>query len=131
MAAVNIKRSFLCDVKKVWDAVTSLENYLWRSDLDRIEILGEGRFIEHTKGGYATVFTVTAREPLKRYEFDMENENMSGHWTGLFSCADGKTTVDFTECVAAKKFWMKPFVKGYLKKQQAAYMVDLESMLTR
>ena len=38
MAISNIKVSFQSDVKKVWDIVTSLDKYQWRSDLSKIEI---------------------------------------------------------------------------------------------
>lgn len=130
MAVSNIKAEFLTDVKKVWEIVTSLEEYSWRSDLDRIEVSGQGKeFIEFTKDGYSTRFVITAFEPYKRYEFDMENDNMKGHWTGIFSYENGVTTIDFTENVEAKKLIMKPFVKGYLKKQQTAYIEDLRKVL--
>lgn len=43
----------------------------------------------------------------------MENENIKGHWAGVFSYSGGQTTIDFTEDVTAKKFFMKPFVKSY------------------
>lgn len=129
MAISNRKAIFYCEVQKVWDVVTSLTEYGWRSDIDKIEILSETDFVEYTKDGYATTFTVTAAEPWQRWEFDMENDNIKGHWIGLFFQEDGKTTVDFTENVTAKKAWMKPFVKGYLKKQQARYMEDLKKAL--
>ena len=47
---------------------------------------------------------------------------MKGHWIGLFSSHNGITSIDFTENITPKKFFMKPFVKRYLKKQQAAYI---------
>ena len=34
-----------------------------------------------------------------------------------------------TENITPKKFFMKPFVKRYLKKQQAAYIRDLTAVL--
>ena len=37
--------------------------------------------------------------------------------------------VDFTEYVTAKKFWMQPFVKWYLKRQQAQFAADLRAAL--
>ena len=37
--------------------------------------------------------------------------------------------MEFTEDVTAKKFFAKPFVKGYLKKQQALYVKDLRKAL--
>jgi len=129
MAITNIKATFECDVQKVWSIVTSLENYSWRSDLSRIEVISEIQFVEYTKDGYSTTFTITATEPFKRWEFDMENDNMKGHWTGLFSQNGGETAIDFTEDVVAKKLLMKPFVKGYLKKQQALYVADLGNAL--
>ena len=129
MAITNIKATFECDVQKVWSIVTSLENYSWRSDLSRIEVISEIQFVEYTKDGYSTTFTITATEPFKRWEFDMENDNMKGHWTGLFSQNGGETAIDFTEDVVAKKLLMKPFVKGYLKRQQALYVTDLGNAL--
>ena len=129
MAIANVKAAFSCDIKRVWEVVTSLKEYAWRSDLDRIEILNDKQFAEYTKDGYSTTFTVTVKEFCKRYEFDMENDNMKGHWTGIFSQENGETIIDFTEDVTAKKWFMKPFVKAYLKKQQAGYVDDLRKVL--
>lgn len=130
MAISNIKADFETEIEKVWKVITSLEEYSWRSDLDRIEVNEQGKeFVEYTKDGYATKFTITVYEPHKRYEFDMENDNMSGHWTGIFTYENGVTSIDFTEDVEAKKLIMKPFVKGYLKKQQATYIADLRKAL--
>lgn len=130
MAVSNIKASFQSDIRKVWDVVTSLENYSWRSDLGKIEIVNEKQFIEYTKEGYATSFTITRTEPCKCWEFDMENDNMKGHWVGIFTQTNGQTVIEFTEEVTAKKVWMKPFVKAYLKKQQAQYVADLKNALS-
>lgn len=104
--------------------------YAWRSDLSKIEIITENQFIEYTKEGYATTFTITAKEPYKRWEFDMENNNMKGHWTGIFLQKDGRSEIDFSEEVIAKKVFMKPFIKAYLKKQQALYISDLQKALS-
>lgn len=80
-----------------------MEEYSWRSDLEKIIISEpQKQFEEHTKDGFVTRFTITVYEPCKRYEFDMENDNMKGHWTGLFSCRDGKTTISFTEAVTER-----------------------------
>ena len=130
MAVSNIKAVFQCSIQKTWETVTSLEEYAWRSDLGRIEIVDENRFIEYTKEGYATTFTVTEKVPYKRWEFDMENDNMKGHWIGIFTQKGEETVIDFTEDVTAKKALMKPFVKAYLKKQQAQYVSDLQKVLS-
>lgn len=130
MAVSNIKATFKSSIQKTWETVTSLEEYAWRSDLSKIEVVDENRFIEYTKEGYATTFTVTVKEPYKRWEFDMENDNMKGHWVGVFIQKGEETEIDFTEDVTAKKVIMKPFVKAYLKKQQAQYISDLQKVLS-
>ncbi|MCM1124842.1 MAG: SRPBCC family protein [Lachnospiraceae bacterium] len=129
MTVSNRKVTFPCNIQKVWEVVTSLQDYSWRSDLSKIEVINENQFVEYTKKGYATTFTVTVREPYKRWEFDMENDNMKGHWTGVFLSGDGQTEMELTEEVTAKKILMKPFVKAYLKKQQALYISDLKKAL--
>lgn len=129
MAILNIKAVFQHSIEKVWKVVTSLDEYSWRSDLSRIEVINEKQFVEYTKEGYATTFTITVTEPCKRWEFDMENDNMKGHWVGVFAQKNGYTEIDFTENVIAKKIFIKPFVKIYLKKQQATYVRDLSEVL--
>lgn len=130
MAVSSVKAVFQCDVKKVWETVTSLDNYTWRSDLSKIEILSDKKFIEHTKDGFSTTFTITVTEPYRRWEFDMENDNIKGHWTGVFTQKGNETEIEFTEDVTAKKLIMKPFVKAFLKKQQSQYISDLKKALS-
>lgn len=129
MAISNIKAVFSEDIQKVWETVTDVKSYTWRSDLSKTEILNEKQFVEYTKEGYATTFTITVTEPCKRWEFDMENGNMKGHWIGVFTQSESGTEIDFTEDVTVKKIFMKPFVKAYLKKQQAQFIADLEKAL--
>lgn len=132
MAISKMQADFLCDVEKIWDMVTSLKNYSWRSDISKIVVVEPGkRFEEHTKDGYITAFTITAFEKYQRYEFDMDNENMSGHWTGIFSVQGDTVRVEFIENVNAKKIFIKPFVKGYLKKQQLKYIADLRKAMEK
>ncbi len=127
MAVSTIKVTLNCNVERIWDIVTSLTDYSWRSDLERIEIIDDKRFIEYSKDGFATTFTVTAKEQYRRWEFDLDNKNIFGHWVGLFtSNGGGQTTIEFTEDVTAKKFFMKPLLKAFLKKRQAQYAEDLK-----
>ena len=130
MAISNISALINADVHKVWDIVYAVEKYsLWRSDLSKTEIVNENQFIEYTKDGYATTFSTTAVELYKRWEFDMENSNMSGHWIGVFTAKGNGTQIDFTENVTPKKWFMKPFVKIYLKKHQKQFVMDLKKAL--
>ncbi|MBS6195502.1 MAG: SRPBCC family protein [Clostridiales bacterium] len=131
MVVSTMKAIFQNDVQKVWDTVLAVENYTWRSDLSKVEVVSEKQFIEYTKAGYPTTFTITDIEPYERWEFDMENTNMKGHWIGIFTSKGKQTEIEFTESVTAKKFFTKPFVKFYLKKQQVQFVSDLEKMLLR
>ena len=129
MVSSNIKTVLQSDVHHAWDVVTTLEQYQWRSDLSRVEIVDDRTFIEYTKDGYPTTFVTTVFEPCQRWEFDMENSNMKGHWIGVFTPKDGETEIEFTEYVTARKFFLKPFVKAYLKKQQTQFVADLKKAL--
>ena len=130
MAISNISAIINGDVRRVWDIVYAVEKYgLWRSDLSKTEIINEKQFIEYTKDGYATTFSTTAVEPYKRWEFDMENGNMTGHWIGVFTAKGNETQIDFTENVTPKKWFVKPFVKNYLKKHQEQFVLDLKKAL--
>ena len=130
MAKTNIKSIIQSDIDNVWETVLAVKNYnKWRSDVSKTEIINEKKFIEYTKDGYSTTFTVTFIKPLNRWEFDMENSNMTGHWIGIFTDKGNETEIDFMECVEAKKWPMKPFVKSYLKKQQAQFVADIRKAL--
>ena len=130
MTTSNIKAQIFCELRQVWDLVLDIENYdAWRSDLSKTEVISDKQFIEYTKDGYPTTFTVTVVEPYRRWEFDMENSNMNGHWIGVFTAKGDEAEIDFTECVEAKKLLMKPFVKSYLKKQQTQFVADIRKAL--
>ena len=132
MAISNIIALIDGDIRKVWDTVYAVEKYsLWRSDLSKTEIINEKQFIEYTKDGYATTFYTTAVELYERWEFDMENSNMTGHWIGVFTAKGNKTQIDFTENVTPKKWFMKPFVKIYLKKHQEQFVLDLKKAVEK
>lgn len=47
----------------------------------------------------------------------------------LYHISEMKTQIDFTENVTPKKWFMKPFVKLYLKKQQTQFVLDLKKAL--
>lgn len=130
MAISNIKEFISCDIKEVWETILDVDKYSqWRSDLSKTEVINEKQFVEYTKDGFSTTFSTTNIEPYERWEFDMENSNIKGHWIGIFTSKGNKTQIDFTECVTAKKIFMKPFVKSYLKKQQMRFVSDLKKFL--
>lgn len=127
----NIKATFPCDSQRVWEVVTSLANYSWRSDIERIEVISDTQFVEITKSGYRTIFTITRQEPFCLWEFDIENDNMKGHWVGAFSGNEKTATIDFTEHIEPKKWFPKLLVRIYLKYMQVKYVRDLREVLKR
>jgi hypothetical protein len=131
MPTSKVTVHFHCTVERVWQTVTDLSHTDWRSDLKRVEVLDEIHFVEHTKSGYATEFAVTACEPPRRWAFTMENGNMSGSWEGVFEAAEGGALLHCTETVNAKRWWMRPFVPGYLRRQQKRYLDDLRRELLK
>lgn len=133
MRISTITAAFTSDIKKVWDVVTDNTDVSWRSDLSQIEILEDGNaFIEYTKDGFSTNFKITVKKPYERYEFDIENKNMTGHWIGVFSRTnDGGTKIDFTEEIHIRNPIMRvlSYLFMNLKKIQQIYVNDLKKKL--
>lgn len=122
------------DIQKVWNIVTNNENHQWRSDLSEIKIIDDNHFVEYTKDGFTTEFTIRVKEQYRKYEFDMENQNMTGHWVGLFSeTEEGTTKIDFVEELYIKNPLMEMlsyFVMS-IKNIQERYIEDLKNELKK
>ncbi|NMA83202.1 MAG: polyketide cyclase [Epulopiscium sp.] len=131
MVISNLKAVLPYNVKKVWDVVTDIGNYKWRSDIDKIEIIDKDKFVEYTKNNYKTDFYVKEKIQYKCWKFEMENDNLSGQWVGLFIEKEDKTIIDFTENIVRKKPVLKILLKLYLKKQQKLYLRDLKKELRK
>ena len=129
MAISNIKVTLLCPVEIVWDTVTNLNNFSWRSDLKDVKIIDEHNFIEISKNGIETYFRITERIKYRSWIFEIDNKNIKGFWLGKFYSKGDKTILDFTENVVSKKVIFKPFISFYLKRQQKIYFRDLKVKL--
>ena len=66
MVKSNIKKKFNCSKEILWNIITDNTNYLWRSDLSKIEIVDDKHFIEYTKKNYPTFFTITSKKKFKK-----------------------------------------------------------------
>lgn len=132
MIKSNIKKEFNCGIEKLWNIITDNNKYAWRSDLSKIEIIDDKHFIEYAKNNYPTYFTITSKEYLKEYKFDIENANIKGEWIGLFKeLPNGNVELDFTEEIETNNFIMKLLVKPYLKSMQKRYMKDLDREINK
>lgn len=129
MAVSNMRATLICPIEMVWDTVTNLNDFYWRSDLKDVRIIDEHNFIEITKDGIETYFRITECIKYQSWIFKIENKNIKGTWVGKFYAEGDKTTLDFTENVVSKKLIFKPFIRLYLKRQQRIYFKDLKVKL--
>ena len=80
--------------------------------MSKTEVISSRQFIEYTKEGYPTTFTITVTEPYKRWEFDMENSKHERNiGFGFLLPKIIKTEIDFTEYVTVKKILYEAFCK--------------------
>lgn len=131
MIKSTIKAELNANIDDVFDIVADNKHYSWRSDLDRIEIVDNNKFIEYAKNGFPTEFVITAKESYSYYAFNIDNENLSGRWHGKFTSENDKTLVEFTEELTAKKAMPSFLIKIYVKKQQRKYVKDLKKRINR
>ena len=129
MATSNMKVTILCPIEIVWDTVTNLNDFSWRSDLKAVKIIDEHNFIEIAKNGIETYFRITECIKYQSWIFEIDNKNIEGTWIGKFYSKGDKTILDFTENVISKKIIFKPFISLYLKRQQKIYFRDLKAKL--
>lgn len=129
MATSNMKVTILCPIEIVWDTVTNLNDFSWRSDLKAVKIIDEHNFIEIAKNGIETYFRITECIKYQSWIFEIENKNIKGTWIGKFYAEGDKTILDFTENIVSKKSILKPFISLYLKRQQKIYFRDLKAKL--
>ena len=129
MATSNMKVTILCPIEIVWDTVTNLNDFSWRSDLKAVKIIDEHNFIEIAKNGIETYFRITECIRYQSWIFEIDNKNIEGTWIGKFYSKGDKTILDFTENVVSKKIIFKPFISLYLKRQQRIYFKDLKVKL--
>lgn len=130
MKKSTVIATFESDITKVWNVVTDNTIFAWRSDLSKIIVSDDGKkFVEFAKNGFETQFEITLKTPYERYEFDMKNKNMSGHWIGIFSKRGSGTQIEFCEEVTVFNPIMNLFISSYLKKQQTRYISDLKKAL--
>lgn len=124
---------FNSDITSVWNIVTNNNDYKWRSDIERIEILQGGKeFIEYTHNGNATKFIITKKNEYNEYAFNMENKMFTGSWSGHFSNTEtGGTTIVFKENILVKNPVIRilSYVLMDLKKMQNTYIADLRKKL--
>ena len=104
------------NIKNIWKIITDNEHYSWRSDISEIKIIEpHHKFIEVSKNGIQTVFTITAIKPYSLYEFNMENKYFRGHWIGHFhELSEQEIKILSTEILNMKNPTMEIFSYIYM-----------------
>lgn len=102
--------------EEIFAKITDNRDYKWRSDISKIEIIDEKHFIEYTKSGFKTRFNITNLIQNERYEFDLENDNITGHFIAeLRKINTNEIELKLVEQIKVKNIIMKLFAKAYLK----------------
>lgn len=132
MHTVKIEETFEGSLDDIWDFLTNLNNQLWRTNIKDIQIVDDSHFVEFDNDGYETHFAITNKVEKEIYEFDIENQNINGHWIGkLKQLDDHHIHIEFTEMINVNNKIMNLLAKTYLKKQQKQYIEDLKKALNK
>ena len=130
MARVCEKVILSADIERVWELLTSYDKYtLWRSDLKMVDVVGDKYFMETSTDNKRLMFYIIRSEPCSLLTLDFKNDILSGSWTGRLRKENEKTVLDITEELYTKKWLLRPFINGYLKKQQAVFIEDMKRAL--
>ena len=130
MAAYGTRTMLNCTVEKAWELVTTLETQMdWREDLKEIEILDSRQFIEHTRDGYITHYTLVKVEERKLWQRTLTNEDMVGQTLYTFVEKGNQTLFTMKENMSTSKLLFKIFVKNYLRSHQYNYIQNLKKAI--
>ncbi|WP_196717434.1 SRPBCC family protein [Actinomyces trachealis] len=112
---------------QIWQVVTDLTNWQWRSDLSDCKVLDEHRFIEFPKKGKPIRFCTTRFEESHLWEFQIDSPALTGTWQGNFEAKEnGGCLVRFVEDVhIQQKLIPRWLAKRFLTTYQAQYFRDL------
>ncbi len=124
---IKVKLDF--DIVKVWNKITYLENYSWRSDLSNIEILSNDTFIINPKSRNSTLCKITFTKLYRQWELKLENRHYFGIIKGFFTGDETHCIIEFDGSLSPKKILLLPFLKDILKKQQSNFIKDLKKAL--
>lgn len=132
MITVTRKAQFNCSAEQLFRIITNNKEYGWRSDLKRIDVIkGGNSFIEYTKKGVPTLFTITSRIPYNKYEFKLQNNNLTGKWTGELHDTEAGSEMELTESIHVKSKLLSLFAPYFLKRQQETYIKDLTKIAVK
>lgn len=116
---------------QIWQVVTDLAKWQWRSDLSDCKVLDERRFIEFPKKGKPLHFCTTHFEEPHIWEFQIDSPALIGTWKGTFDATENDgCLVKFIEDVQPRQRLVPNWLaKRFLTAYQAQYFHDLRNEL--
>ncbi len=124
---IKVKLDF--DIVKVWNKITYLENYTWRSGFGKIKIINNSTFIINSQSKNSTLCKFTFAKLYRQWELKLENKHYFGVIKGFLSGDENHCVIEFDTNLKPKKMFLLPFIKDTLKKQQQIYINDLKKAL--
>lgn len=85
MKRVEMTVDFKSSVEKVFKTVSNIMDCSWRSDLAKVEKVGDAQYIEYNRKNRLTKIKVTDCRENIQFEYDVQNDYYTGHWCGQFA----------------------------------------------
>lgn len=85
MKRIDMTIDFKSDVETVFKTVTNLLDCSWRSDLSKVEQVGDNKLIEYNRKQKETKICITDFRKNIQFDYNVENNNYRGHWSGQFA----------------------------------------------
>lgn len=85
MKRVEMKIDFKSSVEDVFKIVSNIDDCSWRSDLSKVKKVDAHTYIEYNRKNHATKIKITDCRKNIQFEYDIQNYNYVGHWSGQFA----------------------------------------------
>lgn len=124
---MHLESSVVLDdkVANVFKKITDIKNVNWRSDLNVIKGIDDNNFIEYSKKGYPTFYTVLKSTRNKSYELEFTNNKVEGYIKYFLKKEEDKTNIIVTLDITFVNAKFKMIAKHKLKKEWNKFISDL------
>ena len=130
MPKITARAELPCPVERVWQVVTDLEQWEWRSDLGRLLAAPDGRtFVEYDWDDRPAYCRITAFAPCYWYALDVVSEETVGRWEAFFTRKGRGTKLELSIEVRGKNVVADLRVLAELRRRQRKYIEDLRMEL--
>ncbi|NLY20659.1 MAG: hypothetical protein GXZ08_05210 [Tissierellia bacterium] len=131
MREANIFANLKSSPRSVWEVITNKEDYSWRSDLEKIEIVDETKFIEYHKSGNKTVFIIVDKIPYEEYRLNIFHDKFTGEWVAKLKEKSDGTTIEIYKKIEMtdKLTELMSYMSINMKMEQKIYIRDLKKKL--